>query len=163
MPSVDVVSRVDMQALDNAANNVKREISTRFDFKNVETEISLDRKKKSIHITSGDDMKIKAIIEMLSGQCVRLKVDPKCLEIGEIEPTSGGNAKVDIHIKEGLSKETCQKMVKLVKNNKFKVQATIQEDQVRLTGKKIDDLQEIMRLFREQDYDVPLQFVNMKD
>ena len=108
-------------------------------------------------------MKIKAIIEMLRGQCVRLRVDTKCLEIGEIESTSGGNAKVDIHIKEGLPKETCQKMVKLVKNKKFKVQAAIQEDQVRLTGKKIDDLQEIMQLFREQDYDMPLQFVNMKD
>ena len=163
MPSVDVVSRVDLQALDNAANNVKREISTRFDFKNVETEIALDRKKKSFHVVSGDDMKIKAIIEMLRGQCVRLKVDTKCLEIGEIESTSGGNAKVDIHIKEGLPKETCQKMVKLVKNKKFKVQVAIQEDQVRLTGKKIDDLQEIMQLFHEQDYDMPLQFVNMKD
>ena len=94
MPSVDVVSRVDMQAMDNAVNNVKREISTRFDFKNIDTEVTLDRKKNLIHIVSGDDMKVKAIDEMLRGQCVRLKVDPKCLDMREIEDTAHGAAKV---------------------------------------------------------------------
>ena len=163
MPSVDVVSRVDIQAMDNAVNNVKREITTRYDFRKIDTEITLDRKKKYIHVVSGDDMKVKAIMDMLKGQCVRFKIDSKCLDMKEIEDTSHGAAKVDIMIKEGLPKETCQKMVKLVKANKFKVQAAIQEDQVRLTGKKIDDLQAIMKLFREQDYDMPLQFVNMKD
>jgi uncharacterized protein YajQ (UPF0234 family) len=162
MPSVDVVSRTDLQALDNAINNVKREISTRFDFKNVKSEITLDRKDKSIHIISGDDLKVKAIKEMLISQCARFKVDPKCLEFKGIEPTSHSTAKMDVQIKEGIPKETCQKIVKLIKSLKFKVQPTIQEEQVRLTGKKIDDLQEIMRLLREQDYNIPLQFVNMK-
>ncbi len=162
MPSVDVVSKVDLQALDNAINNVKREVSTRFDFKNIKTEITFDRKAKSIHIVTGDDWKVKSVSEMLVGQCARLKVDPKCLDIKEIEPTSHGTAKVDILIKEGIPKETGQKIVKLIKGLKFKVQPAIQNDQVRLTGKKIDDLQEIMGLLREQDYDLPLQFVNMK-
>ena len=136
MPSVDVVSKVDLQVLDNAINNVKREIFTRFDFKNVKSEIILDRKAKCIHIVTGDDLKVKAVKELLFGQCIRLKEDPKCLDI--------------------------KKIVKLIKGRKLKVQPAIQDDQVRITGKKIDDLQEIMRLLKEQDYDIPLQFVNMK-
>jgi len=162
MPSVDVVSRVDLQALDNAINNVKREISTRFDFKNVKSEITFDRKTKYIHIVTGDDWKVKAVTEMLIGQCTRLKVDPKCLDLKEIEPTSHDTVKMDILIKEGIPKETGQKIVKLIKGLKIKVQPAIQGDQVRITGKKIDDLQEIMRLLKEQDYNIPLQFANMK-
>ncbi len=163
MPSVDVVSKVNVQALDNAINNVKREISTRFDFKNVKSEITFDRKAKCIHIVTGDDWKVKAVREMLIGQCTRLKVDPKCLDLKKIEPTSHDTVKMDILIKEGIPKETGQKIVKLIKGLKIKVQPAIQGDQVRITGKKIDDLQEIMRLLKEQDYGIPLQFVNMKN
>ena len=162
MPSVDVVSKVDLQALDNAINNVKREIFTRFDFKNVKSEITFDRKAKYIHIVTGDDWKVKAVTEMLIGQCTRLKLAPKCLDLKEIEPTSHGTVKMDILIKEGIPKETGQKIVKLIKGLKIKVQPAIQDDQVRITGNKIDDLQEIMRLLDEQDYNIPLQFVNMK-
>ena len=162
MPSVDVVSKADLQIICNAINNVKREISTRYDFKNVESEITFDRKAKYIHIVSGDDWKAKAVADMLSGQCIRFKLDPRCLDLREIEPTSHDTVKMDIFIKEGISKETSRKIVKLIKSLKIKVQSTIQDDQVRITGKKIDDLQEIMRLLREQDYNIPLQFVNMK-
>ena len=162
MPSVDVVSRVDLQVLDNAINNVKREISSRFDFKNVQSEVTFDRKAKCIHIVTGDDLKVKAVAETLIGQCTRLKLDPKCLDFKEIESTSHGAAKVDILIKEGIPKDIGQQIVKLIKGLKIKVQPSLQGDQVRLTGKKIDDLQGIMRLLEEQDYDTPLQFVNMK-
>ena len=162
MPSVDVVSMVDLQALDNALNNVKREVSSRYDFKNVKSEITLDRRTKNIHIVTGDDWKAKEITQMLLGQCARLKLDPKCLDLKEVESTSNVTAPMDIRIKEGIPKDTCQKIVKLIKGLKMKVQAAIQDEQVRITGKKIDDLQEIMRLLREQNYDLPLQFINMK-
>jgi uncharacterized protein YajQ (UPF0234 family) len=162
MPSVDVVSRVDVQAIDNAINNVKREISSRFDFKNVKSELTFDRKAKYIHIVSGDDWKVKVVTDMLIAQCTRFKLDPKCLDLKAIEPTSHGTAKMDILLKEGIPKETCQKIVKLIKSLKIKVQPAIQDEQVRITGKKIDDLQEIMRLLKDQDYNIPLQFVNMK-
>ncbi len=162
MPSVDVVSKVDLQALDNAINNVKREISTRFDFKNVKSEITFDRKTKCIHIVTGDDWKVKAVTEMLRIQCARFKLDPKCLDLKEIEPTSHDSAKRNVFLKEGIPKETGQKIVKFIKGLKIKVQTSIQDDQVRLTGKNIDALQEIMRLLKEQDYNIPLQFVNMK-
>ena len=162
MPSLDVVSKVDLQTLDNAVNNVKREVATRFDFKNVPTEITFDRKDKKIKIMSGDDWKVKAIIDMLVGQSSRLKFNTKCLDFKEIEATSTGSAKTEILIKEGIPKETGQKIVKFIKGLKIKVQPAIQDDQIRVTGKNIDDLQEVMKLLTEQDYDVPLQFVNMK-
>ena len=162
MPSVDVVSKVDLQSLDNAINNVKREITTRYDFKNIKSEITYDKKTKRIHIVTGDDWKVKAVTNMLIGQCTRLKLDHKCLDFQEIEATSQGGAKTDILIKEGIPKDLAQKMVKLIKGLKMKVQPAIQDDQVRITGKKIDDLQHIMQLLREEDYDIPLQFVNMK-
>ncbi len=162
MPSLDVVSKVDMQALDNAVNNVKREVAGRYDFKNVTTEITLDKKEKSIHIVSGDDMKVKAVVDMLFGRCARQNISPKSLEMGTISASTQGSAKVDVKIKEGISKETAQKIVKYIKGLGMKVQPAIQDDQVRITGKQIDDLQEIMRLLNEQDFNVPLQFVNMK-
>jgi uncharacterized protein YajQ (UPF0234 family) len=162
MPSLDVVSSIDLQLLDNAVNNTKREVATRFDFRSVKTEIALDRKEKTIQITSGDEWKVKTIKDMLIGQCVRQKVDPKSLEFGEIETVSTTSAKMNVQIKEGISKESAQKMVKYIKGLKVKVQPSILDNKVRITGKQIDDLQEIMRLLREQDYGVPLQFVNMK-
>jgi uncharacterized protein YajQ (UPF0234 family) len=162
MPSLDVVSTADLQALDNAINNVKREISTRFDFKNVKSEITLDRKGKCIHIVTGDGMKIKALIEILRSQCLRFKVDPKFLDFKGIAPTSLGITKVDIKIKDGIPRETCLEIVKMIKALKIKVQPTILDDHIRISGNKIDDLQEIMQLLMEQDYDLTLRFVNIK-
>ena len=162
MPSVDVVSRLDMQTIDNTVNNTKREITGRFDFRNVPTEIELDRKEKKIHVQSGDDGKVRAIVDMLITHAIPLKIDSRCLDVKEIEPTSHGAAKLEIVLKEGLSQDTARKIVKLVKSMNVKVQPAIQGDEVRLTGKKIDELQAIMKALREQDYELPLQFVNMK-
>jgi cyclic-di-GMP-binding protein len=162
MPSLDVVSAIDLQSLDNAVNNVKREVASRFDFRSVKTEIELDRKNKVIHLVSGDEWKVKTVKDMLIGQCVRQKVDPKSLEFGQIETVTTSSAKMDVEIKEGISKDAAQKMVKFIKGLKIKVQPAILDNKVRITGKQIDDLQELMRLLREQDYGVPLQFVNMK-
>jgi uncharacterized protein YajQ (UPF0234 family) len=162
MPSLDVVSAIDLQSLDNAVNNTKREVASRFDFRSVKTEITLERKDKTVQIVSGDEWKVKTIKDMLIGQCVRQKVDPKSLEFGNIETVSTTSAKMTVQIKEGISKEAAQKMVKYIKGLKVKVQPAILDNKVRITGKQIDDLQEIMRLLREQDYGVPLQFINMK-
>jgi cyclic-di-GMP-binding protein len=162
MPSLDVVSTVDIQSLENAVNNTKREIAARFDFRNVKSDISFDRKDKIIHIVSGDDWKVKTVKDILVGQCVRQKVDTKSLDIGKIDTVSTTVARLDINIKEGIPKEIAQKIVKYIKSLKIKVQPSILENKLRITGKQIDDLQEIMRLLNEQDYGVPLQFVNMK-
>ena len=161
MPSLDVVSTVDLQFLANAVNNTKREIATRYDFRSVKTEIDLDQKEKVIHILSGDEWKVKTVKDMLIGQCIRQKVDPKSLEVGKVDTVSTTVAKVDIKVNEGISKEIGQKIVKYIKGLKIKVQPAILDNKLRITGKQIDDLQEVMRLLKEQDYGVPLQFVNM--
>ena len=162
MPSLDVVSAIDAQTLDNAINNTRREITTRYDFRNIVSEISYDKKEKVIKISSGDDMKIKAITESLIGQGTRLKLDPKILDPQKIEAGGGGTSKREIKVKEGISRDTAQKMVKFIKASGLKVQPAIMDDQIRIQGKQIDDLQEVMKLLQAQDYDVPLQFVNMK-
>ncbi len=162
MPSLDVVSSVDLQFLANAINNTRREIATRYDFRSVKTEIELDQKEKNIHIVSGDEWKVKTVKDMLIGQCIRQKVDPKSLESGEIDTVSTSVAKLDIKVIEGISKEIGQKMVKYIKGLKIKVQPAILDNKLRITGKQIDDLQEIMRLLDDQDWGVPLQYVNMK-
>ncbi|MFP4315682.1 MAG: YajQ family cyclic di-GMP-binding protein [Desulfovibrionales bacterium] len=162
MPSFDIVSRVDLQEVDNAVNNTRKELATRFDFRNVKTDISLDKAEKVIRITTGDEMKMNDVVDILKIHCIRRKLDPKILDQKEIEPTSQGRVKMDIVVQEGIDKETAQKILKLIKAEKLKVQASMQEDQVRVTGKKIDDLQEVIRLLDAQDMPLPLQYVNMK-
>jgi cyclic-di-GMP-binding protein len=162
MPSLDVVSTVDPQSLDNAVNNTKREVATRFDFRGVKTEIDFNRKEKTIHVVSGDEWKVKTVKDILIGQCIRQKVDPKSLKSDKIDTVSTSVAKTDIKVVEGIDKETAQKIVKYIKSLKIKVQPAILDDKLRITGKQIDDLQEIMRLLGEHDWGVPLQFVNMK-
>jgi uncharacterized protein YajQ (UPF0234 family) len=162
MPSLDVVSTVDLQSLDNAVNNAKREVATRFDFRSVKSDINLDRKDKVIHIVSGDEWKVKTVKDIIVGQCIRQKVDPKSLVTGNIDTVSTTIAKLDVRINEGIPKETGQKIVKYIKSLKIKVQPSILDNKLRITGKQIDDLQEIMRLLTEQDYGIPLQFVNLK-
>ena len=162
MPTFDIVSKVDLQEVDNAVNNVRKELDTRFDFRNVKTDLELNRKEKVLHVVTGDEMKIRAIQDLLKMHFTRRKLDPKSMEFKELEATSQGRVKMDILIKEGISKDTAQKIVKLIKAQKLKVQAAIQDEQGRVTGKQIDDLQSVIRLLDDQEFDVPLQHVNMK-
>lgn len=111
---------------------------------------------------TADDWKAKEILDILTGQAVKQKVSPKSLDIKPIEPGAGLTVKVEILVKEGLTKENAQKIVKYIKGLDMKVQPAIQDEQVRITGKQIDDLREVMRLLTEQDFGVALQFVNMK-
>jgi uncharacterized protein YajQ (UPF0234 family) len=105
---------------------------------------------------------MRAVQEMLLANCVRRKVDPKFLDFGKVEAASKGMVKRSVAVKDGISKETAQKIVKKIKASKLKVQAAIQDDQVRVTGKKIDDLQDVIQLLRDDDFGVPLQFINMR-
>jgi len=162
MPSFDIVSKVDLQEVDNAVNNVRKELDTRFDFRGVKTDLELNRKDKVLHVVTGDEMKLRAVQDLLKAHFTRRKLDPKCMEFKEHEATSQGRVKMDIVIKEGIPKATAQKLVKLIKAQKLKVQAAIQDEQVRVTGKQIDDLQSVINLVNSQDYDIPLQHENMK-
>ena len=162
MPSFDIVSELDLQEVDNAVNNVKKETETRYDFRGVKTEIDFNRKAKSISIITGDDMKIRAIRDMLISHFVRRKVDPEAMDFSEPEKTSMGRLKQTITLHDGIDKDSARKLVKIIKDSKLKVQAAIQDEQVRVTGKQIDDLQSVISLLRTTEFELPLQFVNMK-
>ena len=162
MPSVDIVNQVDLQELDNAINNTRKDVARRYDFRGSTTEITLDKRANSIHLLTGDDMKMEALRDMLVENCAKRKVSGRVLNFGAVDNTSHGNVKRDVTIKDGIDKDQARKIVKIIKDQKLKVQAAIQDNQVRVTGKKIDDLQTVMGVLREADLDVPLQFVNMK-
>jgi len=162
MPSFDIVNVVDLQEMENAINNVVREVATRYDFRNSKTSITLDKKEKIIHITTSDEMKIKSLEEMLRGACVKRKIDPRCLEFKNPEPTSQGLLKREVKINEGISKDIARNIVKTIKDLNLKVQPATQDEQVRVTGKKIDDLQTVIKILNSKDFEVPLQYVNMK-
>lgn len=163
MPSVDVVSEVDMQEVDNAVNAALKEIQNRYDFRGSKTELDLNKKDKTIKLVTEDDMKLRAVKEMLSSRFVARKLDPKVLDFSDEEDASLGMKRVQVKLKEGLTGDDARRVTKLVKESKLKVQASIQGDQVRLQGNKIDDLQTIMQMLRNNDdISVPLQFTNMK-
>jgi uncharacterized protein YajQ (UPF0234 family) len=162
MPSFDIVSRVEMQEIDNAVNNTVKAIQQRFDFRGSKTEVTLDKKEKKIRILTEDKMKMEAVKEMLQQNAVKRKIDLKTLKFEEPQPAAGSQLRREVTIKEGIDQDTAKKIVKLIKDAKMKVQASIQGDEVRVSGKKIDDLQQAIALVRGAGLDLPLQFVNMK-
>ena len=160
MPSFDIVSRIDLQEVDNAVNITRKAILSRFDFRQSKTEITLDKKEKKIRVTTEDDMKMRAVQEGLIENLVKRKVDTKGLEVKPSQMSAQGMIQREISIKEGVDSDTARNIVKMIKDKKLKVQAAIQESQVRVTGKKIDDLQEVMQMLRAVNLPIPLQFVN---
>lgn len=160
MPSFDIVSKVDMQEIDNAVNQVRKEIEQRYDFKGTHNEISLE--KDNLVILAADDYKLQAVIDVLKGKLVRRNVSTKCLDFGAKEPASGGAVRQRIAIVQGVAQDKGKEIVKAIKQSKLKVQGQIMEDQVRVTGKKIDDLQDVIQLIKGTDFGIELQFVNMR-
>lgn len=160
MPSFDIVSKVDMQEIDNAVNQTRKEIDQRYDFKGTHNEIDLQ--DSAIVILAADDYKLQAIVDVLKGKLVRRQVSPKCLDFGKKEPASGGAVRQRVSIVQGISTEKGKELVKAIKESKLKVQGQIMEDQVRVSGKKIDDLQEVIQLMRGKDFGIELQYVNMR-
>jgi uncharacterized protein YajQ (UPF0234 family) len=161
MPSFDVVSQVDMQEVDNALNQARKELEQRYDFKDSRTEITLD--KDGLTINSTDDFKVKAALDILQSKLVRRNVPLKSLLPGKIEPAGGGRSKQSIKIQQGIDADKARAIVKAVKDAKLKVQSAVQGDQVRVTGKKRDDLQAAIALLRQEDFGLPLQFINFRD
>ena len=162
MPSFDIVSRIDLQEVDNAVNITTKTILTRYDFRGSKTEISLDKKEKKLQVTTEDDMKMRAIQDTLIENLVKRKVDRRCLDPKTTEAAALGMIRRDIAIKEGVDSDNARAIVKMIKEKKLKVQAAMQDGQVRVTGKKIDDLQQVIQMLREAKIEIPLQFVNMQ-
>ncbi|MBM4298704.1 MAG: YajQ family cyclic di-GMP-binding protein [Deltaproteobacteria bacterium] len=163
MPSFDIVSRIDLQEVDNAVNITTKTILTRYDFRNSKTSIELDKKDKKIVVVTEDDMKMRAIQDTLIENLVKRKIDRRCLDAKTSEPAAQGMIRREFAIKEGVDSDNARNIVKMIKDKKLKVQAAMQDGQVRVTGKKIDDLQEVIQMLRGAKIDIPLQFVNMQN
>ena len=162
MPSFDVSSTVDIQALDNAINVVKKEIVNRFDFKGAHVVIDLNKKDFIIKLESESDMKIQQIVDVIISRSMKQGIEPSAFDFSKEAYPSGKIFKKDVSVRNGLKQEDAKKIVKLIKESGLKVQAAIMDDIVRVTGKKIDDLQEVMAACRAGNLELPLQFVNMK-
>lgn len=162
MPSLDILSKVDIQMLDNAINVVKREIDTRYDLRGTNTTIELDKKALTIRLSTDDHMKLDSVLDVLLERSGKQKVDVRSYDLSEEPVPSGRSLYRIVKVKQGIERETAKKIVKAIKDSGLKVQPQIMDDMIRVSGKKIDDLQAVMALCREQDFEIPLQFDNMK-
>lgn len=161
MPSFDVVSKVDWSEVTNAIDQAQRELVQRFDFKG--TGAAIERAESTIVVRANADDRVKAAYDVLKEKLIRRKVSLKHMEAKDPEKAPGGTARMNVLVKEGIDKDKARELVKLVKGSKLKVQAAIVEDSLRISGKKRDDLQEAIALFKEKEKDVELQFVNFRD
>lgn len=160
MPSFDVVSEVDKHALTNAVDQANRVVTTRFDFKGVDAKF--ERSEYTLTLIAEADFQITQMNDILKGTLIKCGIDIQCLEEKPVQMT-GKQARQEVLVRTGLDTELAKKIVKMIKDSKAKVQAQIQSDQVRVTGKKRDDLQQVIQLLKESAVDMPLQYTNFRD
>jgi uncharacterized protein YajQ (UPF0234 family) len=160
--SFDVVSKVDMQEVLNAVQQATKEINQRFDFKGSKSNIELNKDRAEIILTSDDEYKLKSVTDVLKSRLVKRNVSLKSLNYGKIEQASGGTVRQIVTLQQGISPERAKNIIKLIKDTKLKVQAEIQNDQIRIRAKKIDDLQAVIRMLKEKDFDFHIEFINYR-
>ncbi len=162
MPSFDFVSKVDPQALDNAVNVTRKEITNRFDFKNAHVVIDLNKKDFKLNVETDDDMKMNQLVDVLINRAHKQGISPEAFDTSKEGHQSGKVWKKEVQVRNGLKQEDAKKLVKMIKDSGLKVQASIMDDVVRVTGKKIDDLQEVIAASKIWDMGLPLQVENMR-
>ena len=160
MPSFDVVSEVDLQELNNAVDQANRELSTRYDFRGVPA--SYERSSAEVKLTAAADIQLDQMLDILREKLIKRSIDPMVMDVGAVQ-ASGKLLHQTVLMRQGIEPLLAKKMVKLIKDKKLKVQAAIQGEQVRVTGKKRDDLQAVMAELKAAEYDIPLQFQNFRD
>jgi uncharacterized protein YajQ (UPF0234 family) len=160
--SFDVVSQVDMQEVKNAVDQTLKEIRQRFDFKNSKTELTLKEKEKELVVLSDDEYKLKAVIEILKAKCVKRHVSIKALTFGAMEEALGGTVRQTVTIQSGLAADKAKQISQAIRDGKFKVQAQIQGEQIRVQSKSKDELQTVIAFLRQKDFGVDLQFTNYR-
>jgi uncharacterized protein YajQ (UPF0234 family) len=160
--SFDVVSRVDMQEVSNAVQQAVKEISQRFDFKGSKSSIELNKEKAEIALSADDEYKLKSLTEILKNKLVKRTVSLKALSFGKVEKAAGDTIRQVVSLQQGLSPERAKDIVKIIKETKLKVQSEIQKDQVRVKAKKIDDLQAVIKLLKEKEFDFHIEFINYR-
>jgi uncharacterized protein YajQ (UPF0234 family) len=161
MPSFDVVSKVDLMELDNALNVAQKELAQRYDFRGTNT--TVERKPEGIVLATSDEPHATSAVTVLRERMAKRNVSQRCLDVGDPEPAAGRTVRVLIKIKQGIDSDNAKKMVKAIKDAKLKVQAAIQGEELRVTGKNKDDLQSTIAFLRRQDYGIDLQFINFRD
>lgn len=161
MPSFDVVSEVDFTEVTNAVDQANREIGNRFDFKGSDARI--ERKEALLVVHAEDEFKVGQACDILTSKLSKRKIDLTCLQLGEVEESGVGKARREVTIRHGIDQESAKKLVKEIKGSKLKVQAAIQGEQVRVTGKKRDDLQDAIAMLKKSSIGLPLQYVNFRD
>ncbi len=160
MPSFDVVSEVDMHEVTNAVDQANRELQTRFDFRGVDAKF--ERTDAVVRLTAEAEIQLEQMLDILRSKLIKRSIDPRAMDVGDDEHI-GKLLHRNVTIREGIDSDLCKKMVKMIKAEKMKVQAAIQGEKVRVTGKKRDDLQQVMALLKESELDIPLQFNNFRD
>jgi uncharacterized protein YajQ (UPF0234 family) len=158
----DIVSKVNLQEVLNAVEQSMKEIRQRFDFKGSKSNIELDQGTSEITLTSDDEYKLKSVIDVLQGKLVKRKVSLKALEYGKVEDAASSTVRQVIKLQQGIPIEKSKEIAKMIKNAKMKVQAEIQGDQIRVKGKKIDDLQAVMAMIKEKDMGIDMEFLNFR-
>ena len=161
MPSFDVVSRLEMQEIDNAVSNAMKEITQRYDFKGSISK--LERSDNIVTLLTEDEMKAKQVVEILTSHLIKRKIDPKALKFKSSENASGNTIRQKYDLLEGIDQEMGKKITKMIKDTKLKVQAKIQGNELRISGAKKDNLQDVMSKIKELKLELPLQFVNFRD
>lgn len=162
MPTFDIANKLDMQLVENAINNANRIVSQRYDFKGVDVTIELNKKDKTLKIEVPDDMKLKHVQDIVGGALIDQHVSPKVVDWGKREDATLGSIRLKCTLRDGIEKDIAKDIVKRIKDSGLKVKPQIQGDQVRVEGKQIDDLQQVIAMLKEANLAVPLQFVNMK-
>jgi uncharacterized protein YajQ (UPF0234 family) len=163
MPSFDIVSEVNQVEVHNAVDQCNKEIGNRFDFKGSDARVEINEKEKKLAVFADDDFKLGQVRDVLTGKLAKRGIDIRCLQLGTVEKVSGNKVKHDVTIRVGVEQELGKKIVKLIKDSKLKVQASIQGDAVRVSGAKKDLLQDTIALIRKSITDFPLQFKNFRD
>lgn len=163
MPSFDISSEVDLQEMDNAVNQAVKEIVTRYDFRGSKSSIRLDKEKNILHLVADDDFKMKAVIDLLQNKILKRGISLKSIVTGRVEDAGGSLKKCDMTLVMGIEQDKAKEIIRMIKDSGIKVQAQIQEEKVRVTGKKRDELQEVIASVKAHDFGIPLQFGNYRD
>lgn len=160
--SFDVVSEVNLQEVDNALNQARKEISQRYDFKDSKSSLDFNQKEKQIVVISDDDFKLKSVLDILQSKLIKRSVPIKALKYGNPEPAANSTVRQTISLRVGIDKDDAKTIVKMIKDTKLKVQAQIMDDQVRVSGKNKDDLQQVIKMLKETELPFAMQFVNYR-
>ncbi|HTR81473.1 MAG TPA: YajQ family cyclic di-GMP-binding protein [Bacteroidota bacterium] len=160
--SFDVVSEVNMQEVDNALNQARKEVAQRYDLKDSKSAIDFDEKEKIVTVSSLNEFTLKSVVDILQNKFVKRNIHLKSLKYGAVEPAAGGTARQKITLQVGIDKENAKVLVKIIKDSKLKVQAQIMEEQVRVSGKDRDELQAVIAALKAADFPLPLQFTNYR-